>query len=327
MSAAPAVNKKTMRDTFIGEVLKAMDAGENVFFLSADFGAPALDEVRARHGDRFINVGIAEQNLINVATGLALEGYTVYAYAIAPFVTMRCYEQVRVNLAILSQVRPMNVNLIGVGAGLSYEVSGPTHHCLEDISVMRTLPNFEIFSPSDYTTAGSLFRYTTEHMGPKYLRFDAKPVAQIHDTVSNADLERGFIELQKGRGVCYVATGYMTHKAREVVKLLASRGLQPGLIDMLKVKGFNAAQLVQALRSYDKVISLEEGFVGKGGLDAAISTVIHESGAPVAFRALGLKDHYHFHIGSRDSLHARDRLDNESIARAALDGQLGAAAF
>jgi len=317
-SASTGPVKKTMRDTFIGEVLKAMDAGENIFFLSADFGAPALDEVRARHADRFINVGIAEQNLINVATGLALEGYTVYAYAICPFVTMRCYEQIRVNLAILSQLRPMNVNLVGVGAGLSYEVSGPTHHCLEDISIMRTLPNFEIISPSDFTTAGSLFRYTTEHIGPKYLRFDAKPVAQIHQAVSQADLDRGFIELKRGKGTCYITTGFMTHKGLDVVKQLESRGHKVGHIDMIKVKGFNTNQFVSALKGYDRVITLEEGFIGKGGLDAAVSTVIHENNVPVAFKALGLKDHYHFHIGSRDSLHARDGLDVDSIARAAL---------
>lgn len=318
MSASAGPVKKTMRDTFIGEVLKAMDAGENIFFLSADFGAPALDDLRARHPDRFINVGIAEQNLINVATGLGLEGYTVYAYAIAPFVTMRCYEQIRVNLAILSQLRPMNVNLVGVGAGFSYEVSGPTHHCLEDISIMRTLPNFEVISPSDYITAGTLFRYTTSHVGPKYLRFDAKPVAAIHESVSAADLERGFIEIKKGQGTCIVATGFMTHKAVEVMHQLESREARAGLIDMIKIKGFNEAQLVQALKGYKKVITLEEGFIGKGGLDAAICSVIHQHDIPVKFKAMGLKDHYHFHIGSRDSLHARDGLDNESITNAAL---------
>lgn len=318
MSSAPAATKKTMRDTFIGEVLKAMDANENVFFLSADFGAPALDEVRARHGDRFINVGIAEQNLINVATGLGLEGYTVYAYAIAPFVTMRCFEQIRVSLAILSQLRPMNVNLVGVGAGLSYEVSGPTHHCLEDLSIMRTLPNFEVISPSDYVTAGALYRYTADRVGLKYLRFDAKPVAQVHQTVSPADLERGFIELQKGKGTCFVTTGFMTHKGLDVVKQLEARGQKVGLIDMIKVKGFSVPQFVSALKPYDRIVSLEEGFIGKGGLDAAISTVIHENNVPVSFKALGLKDRYHFHIGSRDSLHARDGLDVSTIASAAL---------
>ena len=106
-----------------------MKTDEIIFFVSADFGSPVLDDIRADFPDRFLNVGIAEQNLINVSAGLALEGFTVFAYAIAPFITMRCFEQLRVNLALLSEVRDMNVNLIGVGAGYSYVVSGPTHQC------------------------------------------------------------------------------------------------------------------------------------------------------------------------------------------------------
>src|SRR5208337_5213045 len=107
----------------------------------ADFGSPKLDKLREDFSDRFINVGIAEQNLVNVSTGLALEGYTVYAYAIAPFLVMRAFEQIRNNMSLLYHTRELNVNLIGVGAGLSYDVSGPTHHSVEDIAIIRTLPN------------------------------------------------------------------------------------------------------------------------------------------------------------------------------------------
>ena len=138
--------KKAMRDVFLAALHKKMSDDDKIFFVSADFGSPVLDKIRADFPERFLNVGIAEQNLINVSVGLALEGFKVYAYAIAPFTTMRCYEQIRVNISILSQLRPMNINLIGVGAGVSYSLSGPTHHCLEDLSIMRTLPNFEVFS-------------------------------------------------------------------------------------------------------------------------------------------------------------------------------------
>ena len=108
-----------MRDALLERIWKSMGSDQKIFFLSADFGSPVLDKIRADFPDRFINVGVAEQNLINVAAGLALEGYKVFAYAIAPFITMRCCEQIRVNLALLSSVRKMNVNLIGVGAGYS----------------------------------------------------------------------------------------------------------------------------------------------------------------------------------------------------------------
>ena len=146
-----------MRDALLQRIWAAMSDDETLFFTCADFGSPVLDKIRADFPERFVNVGIAEQNLINVSAGLALEGFTVFAYAIAPFITMRCYEQVRVSLALLSEVRPLNVNLIGVGAGYSYVVSGPTHQCYEDITLMRAMPNFRVFSPADHVSAAALF--------------------------------------------------------------------------------------------------------------------------------------------------------------------------
>ncbi len=317
-SAAPTPIKKTMRDAFIEEVLRAMDNGENIFFLSADFGAPALDQVRERHPNKFINVGIAEQNLINVAAGLALEGITVYAYAIAPFITMRCYEQIRVNIAILSQLREMNINLVGVGAGFSYEVSGPTHHCLEDVSIMRTLPNFEVISPSDYVTASHLFKYTLSNKGAKYLRFDAKPLPMVHETIGVEDLKWGFKELHRGGKTCIVSTGVLTHRALEVSKHFKAKGQDIGVIDMIKVKGFDNDKMLALLKPYEKVITLEEGFIGKGGLDAAMATMIMESGSTLKMKAMGLKDQYHFHMATRESLHKKNGLDVDSIAREAV---------
>ena len=113
---------KAMRDVFLHSLYEQMETNDKIFFVAADFGSPILDKIRTDYPNRFINVGIAEQNLINVSTGLALEGFIVYAYAIAPFITMRCYEQIRVNVAILSQIRPMNINFIGVGrCKLCYE--------------------------------------------------------------------------------------------------------------------------------------------------------------------------------------------------------------
>jgi transketolase len=144
---------KIMREVLIEGIYQRMEQDQSLFFVTADFGSPKLDALREQFKDRFINVGIAEQNLINISTGLALEGFTVYAYAIAPFLTMRAYEQIRVNLSLHAQLKEINVNLIGVGAGLSYDVSGPTHHCLEDITIMRSLPNMTLFSPSDWKLA------------------------------------------------------------------------------------------------------------------------------------------------------------------------------
>jgi transketolase len=170
--------KKAMRDVLIENITKKMADNESIFFISADFGSPLLDHLREKFPDRFVNVGIAEQNLINISTGMALEGYTVFTYAIAPFLSMRCYEQIR-NLSLLSQIRDININLIGVGAGLSYDVTGPTHHCLEDISLMRILPNLVVFSPSDYVTTERFVDFSLQLKKPKYLRLTEKLFQQF----------------------------------------------------------------------------------------------------------------------------------------------------
>lgn len=316
--STPLPIKKAMRDAFLQEVLRGMDAGENIVFLSADFGAPVLDQIRDRHPTRFINVGIAEQNLINLATGFGLEGFTVYAYAIAPFITMRCFEQIRLNLAILSQLRPMNVNLVGVGAGFSYDVSGPTHHCLEDLSIMRTLPNVQVISPSDWITAASLFRYSADHMGPKYLRFDAKPHAAIHSPITDTQMLDGFIELKQGTDVILIATGYLTHKAIEVARQLEAKGYSTGIIDFVMVTGFDQAALANKLSKYKKVLTLEEGFIGKGGIDSVIANLMNQFKIKTEFKPMGIADHYSFEIGSRDYLHMKNALDIDSIVKAAI---------
>ena len=229
-----SVRPVEMRDAFLDRICRAMDEDDNIFFITADFGSPVLDRIREQFPERFINVGIAEQNLINVSTGLAIEGYKVFAYAIAPFITMRCYEQIRVNLALLSEVRPINVNLIGVGAGYSYVVSGPTHQCYEDLSIMRALPNIDIYSPADHISATALFDQCIENMGPKYLRFDAQVLPVLYESFL-PDMTNGFNVFRNGGNVCFVATGYMVHTALKVADQLASQGINIGVIDLFDI--------------------------------------------------------------------------------------------
>ena len=310
---------KTTRDVFIEQIYNRMHEDENIFFLCADFGSPKLDALREKFPDRFINVGIAEQNLINVATGLALEGYTVFAYAIAPFLTMRAYEQIRVNLSLQAQLKEININLIGVGAGLSYDVSGPTHHCLEDISIMMTLPNIIVFSPSDWTLAQKFVDYSITVKKPKYLRFDGKPLPQIYDNVDLIKFENGFSELFHGEKICLVSTGYMTHKAINVAKKMADNHIFVGVIDIYMLKPFNEELFFETIKKYTQIITLEEAFINKGGLDGLISTILNEKNSNILLKRLGFKDAYVFDIGSREYLHKLNNLDEESINKIVID--------
>ena len=309
-----SVKPLPMRDVLLERIWRAMADDKKIFFTCADFGSPVLDKIRADFPERFVNVGIAEQNLINVSAGLALEGYTVFAYAIAPFITMRCYEQIRVSLALLSEVRPMNINLIGVGAGYSYVVSGPTHQCYEDLTLMRALPNFRVLSPSDHVSAAALFDRCIGTTGPKYLRFDAQLLPVIYDAGA-PDLDVGFHVHRIGKGVCLVATGYMLHTALAVADRLAAAGHSVGVIDLFDISNFATDQLQAALSSYAGIVTLEEGFRGRGGVDSMLFEFIARRGLAARMLNVGVEGVYRFELGSRTELHEQVGIGPETVLR------------
>lgn len=304
---------KAMRDVVLEEIYNHMLKNEQIFLLSADFGSPVLDKIRNDFKERFINVGIAEQNLINIAAGLALEGKIVFCYAIVPFLTMRAYEQIRVNLALLSQLRKINVNLIGVGAGLSYDVSGPTHQSLEDISIMRTLPNLTVFSPSDWVVAKSFVDYSIKNSGPKYFRLDAKPLPNIYEEKNSIKIKDGMTLLKKGKKVCLVSTGIMTHKALNIANTLSGERIEPGIIDVFMLKPLNEELLINIMKNYKFIFTLEEGFIGKGGLDSIINKIAVNNRMNIRIINLGFPDKYTFDIGDRNYLHKLSGLAEDDI--------------
>jgi len=304
---------KTMRDAVIEQIYNKILENDRIFFLSEDFGAPSLDKIRKKFKDRFINVGIAEQNAISLAVGLSLEGFIVYVYGIAPFLTMRAYEQIRVNLSMSSQLRAINVNLIGVGAGLSYDVSGPTHHCLEDISIMRLLPNFIIFSPSDWVLAKKFVDSTVNIKKPKYMRLDGKPLPQIYNESTNFNFSDGYFELAKGTDFCIVSTGYMTHVCLKVANTLLQDKIRIGIIDAFLLKPLNEASLFNILRRYEVVLTAEEAFINKGGLDTLILNILNDNNSQIKLKKIGFDEKYIFRTGSRSYLHKLGGLDEEGI--------------
>jgi len=300
-----------MRDAFIREIHTRMMERSDIFFLSADFGSPRLDALRLEFPDRFVNVGIAEQNLINLSLGLALEGFCVFAYAIAPFITMRCFEQIRVDLAIHAQIRAINVNLIGVGAGMSYDVSGPTHHCLEDLSIMRTLPHLEIHSPSDAVAAVAMLDGALGRPVPKYFRLDGKALPNLAASLAPGDLARGFRILREGR-MLMLATGFMAHRALAVAALLPAGLL--GVIDLLSLRPVDEAALAEALAPAEAVFTLEEAFLGAGGLDAFTAGLLRGAGLDRPLQCCGVEQRYRFELGGREILHEAIGLSAAALA-------------
>ena len=308
---------RAMRDALLERIYQQMGQDDRIFIATADFGSPVLDKVRADFPNRFVNVGIAEQNLINVSAGLALEGFKVFAYAIAPFITMRCYEQLRVSLALLSKVRPMNINLIGVGAGYSYVVSGPTHQCYEDLTLMRALPTFQILSSSDHVTAAAFLDRCVGTTGPKYMRFDAQVLPVIYgEDQAPPDLDTGFAVHRTGGPVCLIATGFMTHTALKVADRLSAEGQQVGVVDLFDITGFSRARMQAHLSAYRGIVTMEEGFRGRGGVDALFFEFNARQALGLKHLNIGVEGGYNFELGTRGELHEQVGIGENAVTDA-----------
>ena len=203
------------RDAFWDKILEKARADKNVIVISADMGAPSLDVIRKELPSQFINVGIAEQNAIIIGAGLALTGKKVFVYAIAPFITIRCLEQIRVECGIMN----IPMTIVGVGVGFGYEDSGPTHHLLEDIAMMRCLPNMTIHTMTDSNMSSSFGEIAYESNSPNYIRVYRQTLPDIYD--KNHDFRKGLSVLKKSKDYYIVSCGSMTHTAIEVSEKLA----------------------------------------------------------------------------------------------------------
>jgi transketolase len=206
----------------------------------------------------------------------------------------------------------MNVTLVGVGAGYSYVVSGPTHQCYEDLTIMRALPNIAIYSPSDHVTTAALFDQCLENKGLKYLRLDAQVLPIVYDSAV-PDLARGFNVHRSGNDVCFVATGYMLHTAMKVADELAASGINVGIIDLFDISRFDADKLQVALASYAGIVTMEEGFRGRGGIDSMMFEFIARRGMNTRMFNIGVEGGYRFELGTRIELHEQVGIGPQAV--------------
>lgn len=302
----------SMRDAFLDELYDIAREDRQVLFLSNDFGAPSLDKFREDLTDQFIHIGIAEQNMVNVATGLAMAGKIVYMYSIAPFLPLRCFEQIRVHLSL----NGFNVTAVMVGAGYSYDLSGPTHQSLEDIAIMNSLPGMTIYNASDSVMGAALAGMSYRNPGPKYIRFDREKLPSLYD--KREDFSAGIGLLKEGRDLTIVATGIMVHRALDVADRLAQHSIEAGVIDLYRIKPLNEELLLEATRKTGRILTIEESFVSSG-IGIIISGLVTDRGEGLKLKRLGIPDRYFSQGGDRKNLQRLCGLDEESITRATLE--------
>ncbi|MDP8247440.1 MAG: transketolase C-terminal domain-containing protein [Candidatus Tritonobacter lacicola] len=303
-----------MRDAFSEALYEIICEDERVILITSDTGAVCHDLIKANFPGRYINVGIAEQNMVGVAAGLAMTGYIVYIYAIVPFVTMRCYEQIRVDLCCMGH---LPVTAVGVGAGFDYNTLGPTHHGTEDLSLMRTLPGMTVLSPSDSVMAAAFARISYELPGPKYIRLDRTGLPLIYDK-DEADFSAGLTHLREGKDVCIVATGRMVKRALSVAEELAGKSVSVSVVDLYRLKPLNRELLLEILGKSARIATIEEHFI-TGGIGSLVAELMAENCVYLPLKRFGIPDDFCREYGPRDYLHSLYKLDLQSVARAVSD--------
>tara|TARA_B100001750_G_scaffold239120_1_gene246734 strand:- start:938 stop:1843 length:906 start_codon:yes stop_codon:yes gene_type:complete len=283
-----------LRTTFVKTLIELARKDDRIFLLTPDMGYSVLEPFRDEFPERFLNTGIAEQNTIGVAAGLALSGKIVYVYSIIPFVTMRCFEQVRLDLAYNNA----NVKLIGIGAGLTYGSLGPSHHAIEDIAIMRSIPNMKILCPGDPIETEELIRRSYENYGPMYVRLGKNGEPKIHPEGIRIEIGES-IQVKEGKDLAVITTSNMLETGKRWTDEWKEDGIDSSLISMPSLKPFDSKTIEKLINEKIPILTLEEHNV-IGGLGTAVSEVIAKVGKSIKFKSVGVSDEFSHVVGGHE---------------------------
>lgn len=298
-----------MRKTCLDMVYEMARTDERIFFIGSDLGVGVLSEFKDEMPDRFFMEGVSEANVIGMAAGLAMEGKIVYINTIATFLTRRCFEQVVLDLCLHN----VKVRLIGSGGGFVYAPLGPTHLAIEDIAILRAIPNITIVAPADADEMRRLMPLTVDYPGPIYIR-----LAKGYDPIVSTDdqpFEIGkAIPMRSGGDALVITTGIALHLALEAADELASRGINIDILHMHTIKPLDEAALLEKINQTDIIVTVEEHTI-IGGLGSAVAELIAETGfsAPKKFKRIGIPDQFPDKYGSQASLMADYHISSENL--------------
>ena len=285
-----------MRKAFNQELLKIAEKVPQVFMILADIGYGEIEPFAAAFPDRFINCGVAEQNMTGVACGVAMEGNIAITYSIANFPTLRCLEQVRNDVCYHNA----NVKIVIIGGGVSYGELGISHHSTEDIAIMRALPNMVVLVPSDIVEARAATQVMMAYDGPVYYRCGYKGEPDLHGGKNIPDFRIGGSSLiRAGKAATVFFAGPIGINAAKAVDVLAAEGIQCRLVSLYSIKPIDKEAIVRAAKETGGIVVLEEHNL-QGGVGSAVAEVLMDEGCGnVPFKRLALPDVNVTKVGSQ----------------------------
>ena len=301
-----------MRKTSLDGVYQLAKVDPRVVFIGSDLGPGVLDEMKREIPDRFFMEGVSEQHVIGMAAGLAMNGFIPYINTIATFLTRRCYEQVALDLCL----HDLPVRLIASGGGAVYAPLGPTHLAVEDIAILRALPNMTVVAPCDAEEMRRLMVKTIDWPHPMYIRLGKGGDPVVSRAEHGFEIGKAIMMREPGAGL-FVTTGVMTQLALDAAERLQSEGLSCGVLHMHTVKPLDVEALGRWLPKVSAVVTVEEHTL-MGGLGSALlefcSDNLPEQGAKIA--RVGIPDRFADQYGSQNSLLKHWGITLESVCAA-----------
>ncbi len=297
----------SQRDVFWTRIGEMMRDDHDIVIVTADMGTPAFDRIRTMYPNRFINVGIAEQNCISVAAGLAKEGKKPYIFNIATFAILRGLEQIKVGVSIMD----LPVTIVGTGTGFSYDDAGPTHQLFEDVAIIRSMPHITINSVSDNVMAKKLAESSRHLDQANYIRLERHINPNIY--TGEEDFSNGFQVLNEGEGVCIISNGFMLWKSFQIQKELEQNGTNAGIID-LHTYPCNEEELAQKLSKFTSIITIEENFL-PGGMGSYVLEILGDRQIQAKVKRFGVKQEWIYRYGGREHNHQFHGIDLNNLMK------------
>ena len=301
-----------MRYAFVKELIRQAEKNENIMLLTADLGYTVIEEFRDKFPDRFINVGVAESNMIGIATGLALSGKIVFVYSIASFAILVPFENIRNDVALQNA----HVVIVGSGAGLSYSDAGPSHHSIEDIAILNTIPNMNIIAPADPTETQWATKFAVELKKPLYLRLGKRGEPVIYEKQPILKFGKGSI-LQTGDDFAIISTGNMVYNSLLAASSLKKKGLNGTVVSMHTLKPIDERLVKQLCSEFKNIFTVEEHYQ-IGGLGSIVSDIITKMGLSCKLVKIALPNIFIKEVGSQEFLRNKYKLSPKEIEKTIL---------
>lgn len=298
-----------MRSMCLNCVYDLAQRDERVVFVGSDLGPGVLEEMKSRFPDRWFMEGVAEQHVVGMAAGLAMEGFIPYVNTIATFLSRRCYEQIVLDLCL----HRLPVRLIANGGGVVYAPLGPTHLATEDIAILRCVPNMTIVAPCDAEEMSRFMNVSLDWPDPIYIRL-AKGGDEVVSRAENGFEIGKAITLRDPGEVLFVTTGVMTQRALAAASVLADNDIHAGVLHMHTIKPLDKDALVAAAKGVELIVTAEEHMLA-GGLGSLVLETFNDIGSgPIPkISRMGFPDLFSPEYGSQDSLLTSWRLDKDAM--------------